>query len=86
MNGRLMTLAAVLALGATGTALAEPESNGMAATETRAGTGVYYSGPLVAPSVAGVPATPVATLPKPEEVQVAMAPGSSPPRQGAGRR
>lgn len=85
MNVRTMTLAAVLSMGAIGTAFADPEGGGMAATETRAGTGVYFSGPLAAPSVAGLP-TPVATLPRAGEVEVAMAPSSVLPPRGAGQR
>lgn len=86
MNVRTMTLAAILAVSATGAALADPEGGGMAATETRAGTGGYFSGPLVAPSPAGLPATPVAALPRVREVEVAMAPSDVPVLRGAGRR
>lgn len=85
MNVRTMSLAAIISVGTIGVALAETEGGGMAATETRAGTGVYFSGPMVLPSASGLPA-PVAALPRVTDVEVAQAPSTLPARQGTSRR
>lgn len=84
MNVRTTALALVLALGA-GAAYADPEG-GRSMVETSAGTGVYYSGALQAPSSPSLATTRSSAVRSGAETEVAFAPGGALVRPAMARR